>query len=709
MVGESEAQSGQSSLRPRARLLRTIGDQLISSPAVAVIELVKNAYDADARRVILRISPEEDLIELIDDGGGMSLSTVRTAWMEPATDSRVRSIRSQKYGRRVLGAKGIGRFASSRLADRLDVVTKQIDSEEIYVRFDWTAFDSEAKYLDEIQVTWQTRPPEVFVQGGRAERMGGESPESLHGTLLVLSGLRDSWSRSQVEELRRQLTRLVSPFAEEIADSFQITLDLPAALSDLAGPIGLPPLLSRPHYRAIGHVDRDGNYELLVESSHSQSRIVTGTAKEIASHNVGPFDVEWRIWDRDSDSLRGVMAPGDTLRSVRRTLDQFAGVNIYRDGFRVLPYGEAGDDWLHLDLRRVNNPTLRISNNQVLGYVSITADGNPQLADQTNREGLQSNAAFDAFRFAVTELLSRTEIVRDEFRRRPTAPAAPSSSTSVLSGLSLSGLAEVITTGYANEEPLQRALRAQTAALDESVREVREVLGRFQRLATLGFLVDTVLHDGRTYVGKIANESMLGLRDLRRAVELETLRGVLSGRLTLVDEQAKLLSILFRKIEPFGGRRRGRPIDTDLNRVIRDAFSLMQSDLEQEDVRCSLPQGQLLTTVDEAEIEMVLVNLLTNSLYWLRKGEVEDKAIAVESSRDETGVRVIFADNGPGVPEEVRDRIFEPYFTTKPDGVGLGLAIAGEIVSEYYGGTLELLSSGPLPGATFAFTLKRRV
>ena len=124
----------------------------------------------------------------------------------------------------------------------------------------------------------------------------------------------------------------------------------------------------------------------------------------------------------------------------------------------------------------------------------------------------------------------------------------------------------------------------------------------------------------------------------------------------------------------------------------------------------SLPETDTQVSVDPAEIQEVIINLLQNSLYWLHQVPKKERQIAVRVSRNVPDeVEILFADSGPGVRPESQDYIFNPYFSTKPDGVGLGLTIAGEIVSEYYAGTLVLLDSGPLPGATFRITLHKRV
>src|SRR6266480_5830724 len=136
-MSKESAYADSRALRPRARILRTLGEELISSETVAILELVKNAYDADARLVLVQFVESLDKgqgrIDLIDDGHGMDLSTVQSAWMEPATDIKKKARYSKFLKRRLLGEKGVGRFASARLAQELELVTRPPGKEnEIY-------------------------------------------------------------------------------------------------------------------------------------------------------------------------------------------------------------------------------------------------------------------------------------------------------------------------------------------------------------------------------------------------------------------------------------------------------------------------------------------------------------------------------------------------------------------------------------------------
>jgi signal transduction histidine kinase len=727
MVELASRISGIQALRPRARILRTFGDELISSETVAVIELVKNAYDADATRVLVRFQGPLEIghgtIEVMDNGHGMSLETIRTTWMEPATLFRKRQQRSEQYGRRVLGEKGIGRFATSRLANTLEVVTRRAgEGREIRALFDWSQFDDEHKYLDEVEVLWEESEPAEICPGGTIQELwrGEKAPESselTHGTILRMEGLRAIWGESQLKTLHTGLSRLVSPFFEQDQltghGTFQIYLELPEQFAPLSGIIGPPEALKSPHYTITGHVDDTGRYTLTLRlPGKDHQEYITGQFSLPDRHTpqCGPFSIELRVWDRNA--LGGLAHErGATIADVRRDLDAAAGINIYRDGFRVLPFGEPRNDWLRLDLRRVQNPTMRLSNNQIMGYVLISADKNPQLRDQSNREGLIEGPALDDLRELVKMVLAELEKRRYTIRRQSDISQQATPAGGLFTYLDLTDISDLIRKEYPDDVRLLDLVEERGRELEMRVKVVQEVLARYRRLATLGQLIDTVLHDGRAPLAKIGNEAHLGQRDIERArTGNDNLLSHLSQRFGTINMQSGVLTTIFRKIEPFGGRKRGRPAQVRLEQVIADAFAVLETEIAAVGAQVSLPETDTQVTVDQAEIQEVIVNLLQNSLYWLRQIPQEHRKVAVcvrRSSADE--VEIVFSDSGPGVEAAYRDYIFDPYFSTRSHGVGLGLTIAGEIINEYYAGALELLDSGPLPGATFRITLHTRV
>ncbi|MBI4028541.1 MAG: ATP-binding protein [Verrucomicrobia bacterium] len=740
-------------LRPRARLLRTLGEELISNEVVAIIELVKNAYDADATHVLIRftgpLEPGKGCIDVIDNGHGMELETVQTVWMEPATPSKRGKLRrTDKFKRRFLGEKGIGRFASSRLANELEVISRKRDAaREVYGIFDWRQFDDEKKYFDEILILWEERKPvEIKPDGAidllwKNENKMPPPHDRENGTVLRMTGLKQKWEAQHFDDLRRALARLVSPkFAkkkEEDKDpGFEVELALSPEFSQFSSKVEPPPILKHPHYIVSGSVNADGSfsisYKVLAEGiekpikgqfvrvKDAKGRFELRDIKETEtskkekpqdtrSTECGPLDLELRVWDRD-ELGNVVQKTHSTIKDIRRDLDAVAGINIYRDGFRVLPYGEPQDDWLRLDLRRVQNPTLRLSNNQIYGVVHISADANPKLQDQSNREGLDENQALEDLRDVMTDVLSGLETLRYSARPRTTSKSGKPIG-GIFSGFDLKPLTDYLAKQMPQDKAAKELVEKTEAAFGSHLKEIQTVLARYQRLATLGQLIDHVLHEGRQPIASINNEAELGLSDTARAEQVgHELAVRLTGRFTTIRKQGDILATAFRRMEPFGGRKRGRPSQLYLEEIIRDAFGVFTAEIERLNVKTALPRTQTLVRVDPSEMQEVIINLLQNSLYWLEQVNETKREIAVKVERKAPEhVDILFSDSGPGVPPENREMIFEPYFSTKPVGIGLGLSIVGEIVTDYYGGSLQLLDHGPLKGANLLVTLKKRV
>jgi signal transduction histidine kinase len=714
----------RTTLRPRARIMRTLGDELISSEVVAVIELVKNAYDADATRVLVRFNGPLEAgaggIDIIDDGHGMTPDTVEHAWLEPATPYRRRSPESETLGRPVLGEKGIGRFAVSRLADDLELVTRRRGADiETTVIFDWSLFDDDEAYLDEIELAVEQSAPVEIAPGGAIDALwpapGAEPPSDRHGTLLRMTKLRAPWTEDRFLELRSGLSRLVSPFLFEeqrqSGGNFEIILEVPTH-PEFSGPVQPPETLRSPHYSMQAKVEADGAFEARIRLRNSDQEVTTSgrlRGFDARAPESGPFQVELRVWDRDAASIRELAGLTDMKSSeVRRDLNEAAGVSVYRDGFRVLPYGERGNDWLSLDSRRVNNPTMRLSNNQIVGYVLISRHANPGLKDQTNREGLIDNQAFADLKQELKELLLQLETQRYDVRPREIPPEGRAGG--VFGGMDLAALRAYVAENYPGDDRLHTLLGEAQVDLDEGVERAQEIVARYRRLATLGELIDKVLHDGRAPIAKIGNDASIALRDIERAeAPCEDLLATSQARFEKIRKQRDVLVSVFNRIEPFGGRRRGRPIARELEQIIADSVGVLEADIREVGARVELPKSHTMITADETELQQIFVNLLRNSIYWLHDVPKDDREIRVAVAKDDDGLHVTFSDTGPGVPESIRDNIFQPYFSTASNGVGLGLSIAGEITEEYYGGRLMLVDPGPLPGANFRVTLRHRV
>lgn len=374
--------------RPRARLLRLLGESLLRDEVIALIELVKNSHDADASFVEVQlhdVSDKEGKVVVRDDGSGMTLDKMLGTWMEPGTDDKHRN----KYtpsGRRVLGEKGIGRFAADKIAERLELVTKTKDSKkEIYAVFDWSKYD-EAVYLDQVSNHVEEREPETIKE---------------QGTQLTLSRLRTAWNRNMVDKLHMGLLRLVSPLRK--IEGFEIRLiaeDFPALVGEMREDIFEMAL-----YRIEARVNTDGKITFRLNDKETREFHFVKNKKE-AAPECGSFKVELYAWELTSAALQPL---GIGVTKARQLIRSWSGVNIYRDLFRILPYGEQGEDWLELDRRRIEDPTVHFSRNQILGFVHITSESNTKVVDQTNREGLIQNAAYFDFRQVILQIVRRLE------------------------------------------------------------------------------------------------------------------------------------------------------------------------------------------------------------------------------------------------------------------------------------------------------------
>lgn len=703
-------QKDTSILRPRARIIKTIGEELISNDIVAIIELVKNSYDANAS--IIEICFQGRVIEekvgkkkkrslikqgssiiISDDGIGMNLETVKSAWMEPATINKKNTKKSVGDKRRFTGEKGIGRFASAKLAASLEMITRTKDDNEITVDFNWSDFSDDNKYLDQVQCSWEVRKPIEI---------------SNSGTILELVELNSDWDEEKIKELRIALSRLVNPVSP-ITD-FLMDIQLPKELKDLSGWITAPESLNKPDYYIKGSVNKDGAPDLKYfskKTGHEELLAVKESdfilREPVRKSSVGYFDFEFRVWNRDRESIENLATEiGSKTKNVRGDLDDLAGISIYRDNFRVTPYGNKNDDWLRLDIRRVNNPTMRLSNNQVVGYVSVSLDKNPELKDQSNREGIVESQAFNDLKEIIKNILNQVEQKR--YEERPREADGLQAQQGLFDSFSIAPLAQLVQTKLPNDKEANEIVAQTETTIQKGVKKIQEVLSRYRRLSTLGLLIDVILHDGNNFLATIDSESHLLSKEIAK-MNFDV--NEVKERIKNINEGRKVLAQLFKRIEPFGGRKRGRPKDIILEEAIANVFALYKNELTKLNISYTLPTSKNEVRIDEGELQMIFVNLIQNSTYWLETITTERKIqVDIENTGDE--LSVVFSDSGPGIKEEHQHIIFEPYFSTRPDGVGLGLTIVGELVTEY-DGDFTLIDNGPLDGATFKITFRRRI
>ncbi len=708
---ENTNKKGDFIFRPKARLIKTIGEELISSDNVAVVELVKNSYDANSPIVTITflgnvkqkkqgriiqnyLSKEGASIEIYDQGSGMSFETVKSAWMEPATDFKKKNTNKN---RKFSGEKGIGRFASAKLASRLELITKQKEGKELVVTFNWEDFDKD-DYLENIHIHWEEREPQEFKKENS-------------GTLLRLKNLNTDWDTEKIRTLRTELSRLLNPIVP--VEDFLIEVAIPDELNkdvNLNGIIERTELLNKPNYYIKGTITKEGDPKDFIYFSKEKGKeeqLFIETNKFIQSSMLkapimGEFSFEFRVWNRDRDNLRNLGREVDfKYGEVKKILDEQSGISIYRDGFRVLPYGTPNNDWVRLDLRRVNNPTLRLSNNQIVGYILISTEENPLLKDQSNREGIVEGEAFDDLKEYIKLILNEVEQRRYQERER-FQTSDPNADKNLFEKASLDTIIKTAKEKVPEQKELIETLERKNIELEDVITNAQEIISRYRRLSILGQLIDTIIHDGRGYLSKIDGRCYLILEELKEELLNKT---EIEDNTNKIQKTRKDFSKLFERIEPFGGKRRGKFTNIVIEELIKDQFLLYNREISNLKIQYSISESNHTMKIDKADFGIIFMNLIQNSIYWLANSDKARK-IEVEVSDSSESIDIVFSDNGPGIKEGTEQSIFKPYFSTKPDGVGLGLTIVGELVSEYKG-KLMLIDNGPLEGATFKIMFKK--
>lgn len=684
--------SGSAKMRVRARLINLIGEELISDEPVALVELVKNAYDADAHKVEVRFEGEPGAparIVVVDDGIGMNLEIVLNAWLEPGTVLKKKDDRSPG-GRLYQGAKGIGRFASARLGQTLFLQTRRTGSDEVVrVLLNWGHFTDES-YLDDIEVDY-----EVVVD-----------PTSAVGTKLTIETLRqDAWTADTFERLHARLSRLISPFDD--VDDFEIQLDLPGR-PELSGKVQPPELLLKPKYQFAGHVGSDGQFSGTISVDGVSQAISRSLGRGTESPPCGAFDVELRAWDRDREGLEPIATRENmAISQIRKTLDAYCGVTIYRDGFRVHPYGERGNDWLNLDLRSRQNPVRNLANNQLIGAIRISREGNPELKDRSTREGMVRNPAHDAledwFRRALTVL------EEERYKVRP-RQEQPTRTADLFEAFDLTGAVKQASSALGVAHPVTKLLIETEKQVSGGVERVQEVFSRLLMSAGVGHMVDIVIHEIGAPLGKVNRQLVILERRLHRMLNEQQLVGV-NEDLVSIRSWLEQIHGLRERLDPQTPARRGRATGFDVADEIEVTFELYEALLAKQGIKIDFirPQSPVKVRMAKAALSQILANLVDNAIYWVtqKHGSAKGGNVQAALTAADNGFSVTVCDNGPGVAAEDRERIFEPYFSTRPNGIGLGLYIARLVIEPY--GRILYRDDGALGGACFEARFEKGV
>ena len=659
-------------------------------------------------------------VTISDTGSGMSESELTSLFLVIGTPSRKKDIEvalaNGSSTAPYLGEKGIGRLSAMRLGDYLQVrTTRTGDSHWHRLDIDWTEFADLDAMIDEIHV-------EPF--------RGGKKPKRRHsGTDIRISALTSDWTRQHLENLARDDFSLMFTTRPAVRERRRIALHWNG--DRVAIPKLDDRLLQQSHASVAGRylVDDSGvklQTEIQIKNLGFGHPIETqvlkldqdelGTAligKDsgldlTALESVGPFAFEAYWFNRQRlSSIDGV---GDRAL-VRKLHNQWTGIRLYRDGLRVFPYGAEQDDWLGLDRRAMRAQGYTLNKAQFIGQVDIGRMSNPELIDQTNREGLretpEQQILLEVLRYVVQDQL-RFEMRHVERQYKPKRIDMIGSKTEVRDLLQRSrSSARAIRKlslppdDQATIDDLQQlihdfsdfATRAQ-ARIDEAETDAR----RMTDMAGVGLLVEVVAHE----LARTSENALDNLNVLRRAAP-DRIRGQLDALRSSMNTISKRLRVL----DPLSVSGRQSAETFSLQDVLNDTIDAHEPQFRRHEVTPNLrmPSKAVRVRAVKGMVLQVVENLISNSIYWLDLERERHHRFQPEISieLDETAT-ITYEDNGPGITPIYADRVFELFFSLKEKTRrrGMGLYIAREC-AEFNGGSLVLDDASNDRGKLFRF------
>lgn len=686
------AESGTHHIRPAGRHILTIGRDLVQDPYAAVIELVKNAYDADSPEVAISFEREKEgqyRIGVADHGHGMSRGTVINKWMVPSTtDKQDRKSRSPG-GRIMQGRKGIGRYAASILGKDLLLETTTDSGEKTTLYLQWDDFEN-AEYLGDVEILIETTVT--------------EGPAGTNLTVAVDEEQMAAWRESQFSKLQFELRKLMPPFPTiEIEKEFKIHLRITGIpdIQDVDICVEPYPLVEFFDYRIAGRLQASGKGEFSYTLQKSGNAVSEAIRIEPGDPTgCGDLEIDIRVYDRDAVSIDQLIRRGlkdDTgnymgKMQARKLLNDYNGIGVYRNGFRLRPLGDPEFDWLKLNEQRIQAPARRVGNNQVIGYVQIQSEEHSQLIEKSARDGLIENEAFGRLKEITKSVIARLEEKRYVYRQRTGLGRKTLKVEHELERLySFDTLKRDVQTKLSGARVSKKTTSEVIALIESDEKERGKIVGRlrdaiavYQGHATLGKIINIVLHEGRRPLSYFRNQYPL----LRKAVDTFSETGdpdkvprIIELAEGISDNAADFVN-LFGRLDPLAAQRRSRKKQERLILMIRRAMETFSGEMEKAGISCTINGDESLTfPCWKQDVHAIFTNLIDNSIYWLKVGRRKKKSIDISIVAEQGRLlHVDYRDTGPGIEPDHIDTgvIFDPQFSTKPDGMGLGLAIAGE-------------------------------
>ena len=816
-----------------AKTARLIGRENISDVDGAIIELIKNSYDADAKCVFVLLNvpfpsvpgkikyelcnsvfdstemsyllefykntglylekskdltslQEENLkqflysknsITIMDNGYGMTEYILKHAWMNIGTNDKEEK-RISPEGRVKTGAKGIGRFALDKLSTATTVITKHSDDTLKKWSIDWEQFET-ASLLNEVTASIDECFGTFYDYAKNVSRGRFKAFENYKwdtGTIIRLTPTRESWSESYFSKVNKNLKSLFpstnnskfdifvsniyypkhsfanerfiidnSEYDYKILASFDgndtISVDIfrneidtrklksTIILGEQKKEIQLSDFWNRDAFKPSKYIR--SSFAKEVNYSYSISSL---TKKNPALfQSVGPFSLELYFLKNSSSSI-DIVKPVVSSRR-KETLKNFSGIKLYRDGFKVRPYGEEGGpsfDWLALGVRAQKSPAAvshpsgswRVRSNQIIGEIRITKEGNPNLSDMANREGLAINDSFTAFKEIIDKILETFEYDRQYIFREyglwlKEKEKAFSKTAEIIASLKVDESKDndsndanndnSKSTSNCNSEFSQEDYKRTIIELEEQRKRQERANKTMMLYSSAGVMTNTFSHE----ISRIMTQAGSRMQHLRYSVKKLTGAEGYNGHpsfnpFPIIDQTESVdkllenwLAVIMSGVNETVFSKKELNIPKTINKILSTWEPLLQKKIiTVNPLTIKGNEENCICNIAEIDLLIILNNFMLNSAYFLEKSNVGNRAIKISIIEEESRIILELENNGPpldGMFANNPDKIFEAGISTKTTdegkGSGIGLWITKTLVLDNAGDIHPMIMS----------------